>query len=135
MGRVSVKGYWRKSKRGKRHFVSPYSRNGRERVPSVGSAGTWIEARYLLRWRDSGGKKRARYLPAHSGQMGDFADLTGGGIMRMPNSTNVRTLTTDEKATSTTSCEGDASLTSHVRYHVQGSFDYNPTFPSDKSCT
>lgn len=30
--------------------------------------GDWVEVRYLLRWRDDTGKKRAKYLPAHCGQ-------------------------------------------------------------------
>ncbi len=38
-----------------------------------------------------------------------------------------------KKTDSPTACNSETILTSHVRYHVQGSFDYSNTFHSDKS--
>ncbi len=49
-------------------FVRPFTRESS--LPSPGDHGTWVEVRYLLRWRDTSGRKRSRYLSAHSGQEG-----------------------------------------------------------------
>ncbi len=60
--RVEVSGYWRVSSRGVRHYVRPYSRFNPLKVPAIGDPGTWIERRYLLRWRDETGRKRSKFI-------------------------------------------------------------------------
>ena len=58
-------------------YVGPYMRSpGLCLLPLTGHApeddippsGTWVEVRYLVRWRDTTGRKHSKFLSAHSGQ-------------------------------------------------------------------
>ena len=64
-------------------FIEPFLRSVSDGLRAAGSSsdrssiqvgddvpllGTWVEMRYLLRWRDKSGRKHSRYISAHSGQ-------------------------------------------------------------------
>lgn len=88
--KVEVRGYWRRSPKGKLHRVGGYGRAmaaapaDRDLVPTVGigtqareappapailpKGQAWVEVRFLLRWRDDQGRKRSQYIRAADGR-------------------------------------------------------------------
>lgn len=88
--RVFVRGYWRRSRSGRWHFVGDYRRHGLVSAsgeappPTVGGGAMgvravagglvrsrsrpWVETRYLLRYRGEDGRKHTAYLPRAVGE-------------------------------------------------------------------
>jgi hypothetical protein len=58
-------------------YVGPHMRSpglhllslaGHAPEDDIPPSGTWVEVRYLVRWRDITGRKHSKFLSAHSGQ-------------------------------------------------------------------